>query len=129
MYRAILANLIPTSFFTKYFLNYISASASQWPEWGVKAFAIPYQSYKFNFDRVPIITDHELSQLPANTLILIGKDEVLCDPNTVAARIRSTAPSIIVDILSGAKHTLSSDQPDLVNEKLLSFFGFSRDKC
>jgi len=121
MYRAILASVLPTSFFAKKFLNYISAGASQWPAWGVDAFVTQYQSYKFNFDQVPLISDHELSQLPSKTLILMGQDEVLCNPTTVASRIHSVAPSITVDIIPRAKHTISSDQPEFVNEKLLKF--------
>ncbi len=121
MFHAILANLLPMSFFAKNFLNYISASAGRWPSWGVEAFVISYQSYKFNFDAIPTISDYELSQLPYKTLILMGKDDVIYDPITAAARISSAAPSIIVEILSEAKHTITADQPNLVNEKLLNF--------
>jgi len=107
----------------KIFLKYISANASLWPEWGFKAFVNQYQAYKFNLDPAPIISDQELSRLPTNTLILIGQDEVLCNPIKIKSRIHSAAPSIVVDIISGAKHTISSDQPKLVNDKLLNFFG------
>lgn len=121
MFRAILANVLPISFFAKNFFNYISASASQLPEWGVKAFLVQYQSYKFNLDRAPILSDQALLHLPPKTLILLGEDEVLCDPVVAASRIRSIAPSITLNIIPGAKHTISSDQPELVNQKLLNF--------
>lgn len=121
MFRAILANIIPISFFAKNFLKYISASALQWPDWAVQGFVIQYQSYKFNFDRIPIISDNELSKLPPKTLILMGQDETLYDATDVASRIHKVAPSITVEILSGAKHTIATDQPDLVNERLLKF--------
>ncbi len=119
--RAIFANLLPISFIAKNFLTYISASAAQWPEWAVEGFIIQYQSYKFNFDAIQFISDNDLSKLPSKTLILIGQDEVLFDPLAVVSRINSMAPSIIVDIIPGAKHTISTDQPDLVNERLLKF--------
>lgn len=121
MYRAILANVLPTAYFAKKFIKYISASGLQWPEWAVNAFIIQYQAYKFNTDPAPVISDHELSQLPSNTLILLGQDEVLCDSAKVASRIRAAAPSINVEVIPGAKHTVSTDQPDLVNEKLISY--------
>lgn len=121
MVRAILANIIPISFFAKKFLNCISASASQWPDWAVQGFVIQYQSYKFNFDRITIISDHELSQLPPKTLILIGQDETLYDVTAVASRIRRAAPFITVEIVPEAKHTIATDQPDFVNERLLGF--------
>ncbi len=121
MFSAILANVLPIYSFGKKFLNTISATALRWPDWAVKGFIAQYQSYKFNFDKISIISDDELSQLPAKTLVLMGKDEVLYDPISVVSRIHSVAPSIIVEILPGAKHTISTDQPDLVNEKLLNF--------
>jgi pimeloyl-ACP methyl ester carboxylesterase len=121
MLRAILANLIPISFFAKNFLNCISASALQWPDWAVQGFIIQYQSYKFNFDRIPVISDQELSLLPSKTLILIGQDEILYDPIAVKSRINSVASSITIDLIPGAKHTISTDQSALVNERLLAF--------
>lgn len=118
MFRAILANVLPIPFMAKNFLTYISASASQWPKWAVEGFITQYQAYKFNFDKIQIISDDELSKLPFKTLVLIGEDEILCDQRALVARINALAPSIIVDIIPAAKHTISTDQPDLVNERL-----------
>jgi len=116
MYRAVLANLFPKMFAMK-FLNYISASAVQWPEWGVKAFIVPYHAYKFNFDKVPLMHEYDLSKLPEKTLILLGKQEVLCNPAEVVLNMNS----INVDIIPGAKHTINADQPAIVNARLLDF--------
>ncbi len=68
-----------------------------------------------------MISDHELEKLPSKTLILMGKDETLYDAIDTVSRIQKVAPSITVEILPEAKHTIATDQPDLVNEKLLKF--------
>ena len=84
-------------------------------------FIIQVQAYKPNIDKIPIITDHDLGQLPKKTLILLGQDEVIYDPEAVISRIHSVAPFITIGMIPGAKHMTSLDQPDLVNNKIIQF--------
>ena len=121
LFRAILANIFPTAYLAKNFLNYISSNAKNFSQSAIDAFVIQVQSYKPNLDAIPIISDHELSQLSNKTLILIGKDEVLYNPEDVAKRIHAISPSIKMSIIPGAKHMLPIDRPDLVNEQLIQF--------
>lgn len=123
LFCAILANIFPTTYFTKKFLSYISSSAKNFPPSAVDAFVIQVQSYRPNLDAIPIISDHELSQLSVKTLVLIGDDEVLYNPLDVAERIHAISSSIEVDIIPGAKHTISVDRPDLFSERLIQFIG------
>lgn len=121
LFHAILANALPTTLFAKKFLKYISSCGSQLPESVIQAFAIQVQAYKPNMDKIPIISDHDLAQLPQKTLVLLGQDEVLYDPKMVASRILAVAPFITIAMIPGAKHMIFLDQPDLVNNKIIQF--------
>lgn len=127
LFRAMLANMMPTTLFARRFLEYISSCGSRFPESAIQAFVIQVQAYKPNMNKIPIISDHDLAQLPHKTLVLLGQDEVLYDPDAVVSRIRSVAPFITITSIPGAKHMTSVDQPDLVNDKIIQFL-FPR-KC
>lgn len=121
LFHAILANMLPT-LFARRFLKYISLAGSTFPEWAMQAFTVQIQSYKPNMNKIPVISDQNLSLFPENTLVLIGRDEVLYDSlDEVIARIHSVAPHLEVILLPDARHTVSVDQPDLVNEKIIGF--------
>ena len=63
---------------------------------------------------------HQSMEVHEN-LILMGQDETLYDTTDVFSRIHKVAPSITVEIIPRAKHTIAIDQQDLVNERLLQF--------
>jgi len=121
LFRAMLANVLPTTLFARSFLNYISTAGSRFPESAIQAFVSQVQAYKPNMDKIPIISNHDLTCLPQKTLVLLGQDEVLYEPKTVVSRVSSIAPFITVAMIPGAKHMTSVDQPDLVNEKIIQF--------
>ena len=121
IFRFILANMLPTPLFARNFLQYMSSAGSEFPEQAIQAFIIQLQAYKLNTNKIPIISDHDLAHLPSRTLLLLGEEEVLYDSEKVAARIRFVAPFITIAIISGAKHLIPVDQPDLVNEKIIQF--------
>ena len=121
LFRAILASIFPTNFFARKFLKYISARGDKFSKEEIQAFVIQVQAYKPNMNKIPIISDHDLDQLPQKTLVLLGQDEVLYDLEAVVSRIHSTAPFITISIIPGAKHMISVDQPDLVNDKIIQF--------
>lgn len=120
VFRFILANMLPTTF-ARNFLQYMSARGSEFPEQAIHYFIIQMQAYKLNTNKIPIISDQDLARLPSRTLLLLGENEVIYDLKKVASRIRSLAPFITIAIISGAKHMVSVDQPDLVNEKIIRF--------
>ncbi|MBA3536067.1 MAG: alpha/beta hydrolase [Tatlockia sp.] len=121
IFRGLFANLLPTTLFARKFLNYISSRGSEFPEHSVQAFVIQVQAYKLNTMKLPIISDYDLARLPSRTLLLLGEDEVLYDAEKVASRVRSIAPFVTIAIIAKAKHMVSVDQPDLVNERIIQF--------
>ena len=121
IFRFLLANVLPTTLFARNFLKYMSSRGAEFPEQSVQAFVIQVQSYKLNTMKIPIISDYDLAHLPSRTLLLLGEDEVLYDAEKVASRIRSVAPFVTIAIIAKAKHMVSIDQSDLVNEKIIQF--------
>jgi len=121
IFRGLFANVLPTTLFARNFLKYISSKGKEFPEQFIQAFVTQVKSYKLNTMRIPIISNDELVNLPARTLLFLGEDEVLYDAKRVAARVKSVAPHITVRTISAAKHMVSIDQSDLVNEKIISF--------
>jgi pimeloyl-ACP methyl ester carboxylesterase len=119
--RGLLANVFPTTFFARKFLKYISRRGTQFPEQSIQAFITQVQSYKLNTTKIPIISDYDLAHLPLRTLLLLGKDKVLYDAEKVISRVRAVASFVTIAILAEAKHMVSVDQPDLVNEKIIQF--------
>jgi pimeloyl-ACP methyl ester carboxylesterase len=121
LFRAMLANRLPTTLYVKRFLNYISSQGAHFPKWAIEALVIQFKAYKPHLNKFPMISNSELSKFPAKTLILLGQGEVLYNSKDVALRIREVAPNITVIILPDAKHTVSVDQPTVVNEKIIHF--------
>lgn len=119
IFRGILANILPITLFARRFLGYISSR--QFPEKSVQAFVTQVQAYKLNTTQIPIISDYDLAQLPLRTLLIIGENEVLYDAKKVVSRVRSIVPFVTIDIIAKAKHMVSVDQPDLINEKIIQF--------
>lgn len=69
----------------------------------------------------PVYTDEELRQVKAPTLLLIGEHEIIYDPRAALKRAAHLIPTIQTDLIPGAGHALTLDQPELVNARLLKF--------
>ncbi len=58
-------------------------------------------------------------------LLLLGEKEVLYDARSAVNRARQLIPHIQAEIIPNAGHMLNTDQPKMVNEKILNFIGES----
>ena len=121
MFRGLFANLLPTTLFARKFLKYISSGGAKFSEQSIQAFVIQLKAYKLNTTKIPIICDYDLARLPSRTLLLLGENEVMYNAKKVATRVRSVAPFVTIATIANAKHMVSIDQPDLVNEKIIQF--------
>lgn len=120
--RAILATLVPTEPRVRAFFRYLSSPQGEpIPEAAMADFVLRWQSQSKTPPRVPIISDEELSRLPAETLLLLGKDEALFDPEKAAERVRTAAPRVKVLLIEHAGHVLTVDQPEASLGKVLEF--------
>ncbi len=127
IFRAALATVLPGEGRVRKFYRYISSpQAPVPPEWALRDFVIRWQCQRHSPPPPPLMTEEELRQLPKDTLMLLGNDEVLYGVSNVLPRIRACAPHIVVEFLARAGHTISVDRADEVSARLLKFFGSSR---
>lgn len=68
-----------------------------------------------------VFKDQELSQLPMPVLLLVGDQEMICDPRASVERARWLIPNVEAELVPGAGHGPSMEQADRVNARLLDF--------
>jgi pimeloyl-ACP methyl ester carboxylesterase len=66
-------------------------------------------------------TDDELRQIKTPALLLIGEKEVIHSARKAIDRAKQLMPDIQAEMIPEASHILSMDQPEIVNERILSF--------
>jgi pimeloyl-ACP methyl ester carboxylesterase len=62
------------------------------------------------------------AKLTTRTQMLFGRDDVVIDPEMIAADHSKYATDFAVEIVEGAGHFIIDEQPELVTAKLLEFF-------
>ena len=67
------------------------------------------------------LDDDGLRRISAPTLLLLGADTRLYDPERVATRARALLPDVRVEITPGAAHGLPLQHPDDVTARILTF--------
>jgi pimeloyl-ACP methyl ester carboxylesterase len=65
------------------------------------------------------LTDAELRRLPACTLFLSGTHDRMSDAVAAAARLRSVAPDVRIELISGAGHDVATARAEQVDALLL----------
>lgn len=73
---------------------------------------------------VPLIdlSDDELQRITAQTLLLVGEHDSIYPAQQMVDRARQCIPNLYAaEIVPNAGHSLSTDQPDYLNEKVLAF--------
>ena len=84
---------------------------------GMKAFNLRYQ-----IRALPtVFTDGELMQIKADTLLLIGGEEVIYKPEAAVKRSKQLIQNIETEILPNASHGLPMEQAKIVNNRILHF--------
>ncbi len=66
-------------------------------------------------------TDDQLRQVCSPTLVLLGEREVIYNPKTALKRALRLIPRVEGEIIPGAGHAVSIDQPEVVNRRILDF--------
>jgi pimeloyl-ACP methyl ester carboxylesterase len=69
----------------------------------------------------PVFEDQEFSHISAPTLLLIGDHEIMYEPRKAVQRARQLIPNLQAELVAGAGHMLNSDQPEIVNKRILQF--------
>lgn len=69
----------------------------------------------------PVYTDEQLAAISHPSLLLVGDRDVIYDPVSVLKRAEHTMPNVQVDLIPGGGHTLSTDEPEAVTNRIVSF--------
>jgi pimeloyl-ACP methyl ester carboxylesterase len=73
--------------------------------------------------RATPFTDAQLRGCSVPTLLIVGEQSVIYDPRKAAQRAARFMPHVSTEIIADASHGLNYEQADLVNSRLISFFG------
>ncbi len=77
--------------------------------------------YRFRFPPGPV-SDAELAAVTAPTLLLMGEHDQFFPVDAVIERARRLMPHVVAEVVPGASHNLSIENPSLVNARLRAFF-------
>ena len=69
----------------------------------------------------PVFTDEELSHVIAPTLLLIGDHEIMYKPQKALDNAARLIPNLQTELVPNANHMLNSDQPELIDARVLQF--------
>jgi pimeloyl-ACP methyl ester carboxylesterase len=88
----------------------------------VRQFAIGFKQWKMEGGTSPtVFTDDELRAIRTPTLLMMGEDEVIYSPTRAIERARRLISNLQVEVIPRAGHSISLEQPEIVNEHLLKF--------
>jgi pimeloyl-ACP methyl ester carboxylesterase len=68
-----------------------------------------------------VLTDDELRQIRVPTLLVIGQQEPLYDPNAAVERATRLMPNLRTELIPDAGHLLPMEQPELANKCILEY--------
>ncbi len=66
-------------------------------------------------------TDDELRTMKNPILLLLGQEEVICNPAAAAERARRLVPNLRAELIPDANHDLTTSRAKIVDEKILEF--------
>jgi pimeloyl-ACP methyl ester carboxylesterase len=69
----------------------------------------------------PAFVPAEFEQLKVPVLLLVGAGEIMYQPQAALSRARQLIPQVQAELVAGAGHLLTSDQPEAVTGRLLQF--------
>lgn len=122
--RGIPAALLPTRRLIASFMRWMTAEGFVVDELFVEQFVLGLRHFRPQIRVLPsVYTDDELRRIGARTLLLIGEDEVIYDPQAATDRARHLVPHIEAELVPNASHGLPMERPELVNERVLRFLG------
>jgi pimeloyl-ACP methyl ester carboxylesterase len=87
----------------------------------VDLLAISLSQYRFQQHPVypDVFSDEDLRSVSAQTLVMFGDKEIICDPILALDRAESLIPSVQVELVQNAGHVLNLEQPELIDQRIL----------
>jgi pimeloyl-ACP methyl ester carboxylesterase len=71
--------------------------------------------------RATVFSDEDLHHLQTPTLLLIGENSVIYNPERVYHRAKQLIPDIKAEIISNTGHSLLAEKSEIVNSRILQF--------
>ncbi len=113
--------LLPSRFTVSRFINGVSTKGYSTEDPVHEQMIIGMMNMrKVSFMR-PVFTDAELKRTGAPTLLLIGDHEKMYDPHKALDCATRLIPNLKTVLIPNASHILNSDQPELINARILNF--------
>ena len=104
------------------FMRWMSVEGFVANELFVEQFVMGMKHFRSAIKIFPtVFTDDELRQIKTHTLLLIGDQEVIYNPELAVNRAKRLIPNVEAEIIPDASHALSMEQPALVDERILRF--------
>jgi pimeloyl-ACP methyl ester carboxylesterase len=122
--RGIPAMLFPHRSFITGFMKWMTVEGYVVNELFVEQFVLGMKNFRlYPYIRVipTTFTDDELRQIKTDTLLLIGEEEVIYNPELAVNRGRQLIQTIEAEVIPNASHGLPLEQPVSVNERILGF--------
>jgi pimeloyl-ACP methyl ester carboxylesterase len=124
MLRGALAMTFPRASVVRSLFRYLAAQeAPVMPEWAMDDVIMRFQLARPSSVRIPVVHDAELAALRVPTLLLLGRNDPIYDGTRAAARVRSVAPRIRIEVIGDGGHLFVSRRPGETSKALLDFFG------
>ncbi len=106
------------------FMKWMTAEGFMVNELFIEQFVLGMKNFRHRpYIRVlpTTFTDDELRQIKAETLLLIGEEEVIYNPKAAVNRAKQLIQNISAELIPNASHGLPMEQADPVNERILGF--------
>jgi pimeloyl-ACP methyl ester carboxylesterase len=128
--RGIPAILFPRRSFITSFMKWMTVEGFVVNELFVGQFVLGMKNFRpFPQIRVfpTVFSDDELRQIKVHTLLLVGAEEVVYDPEAAVNRAQQLMRNIETEVIPNASHGLPMEQPELVNERILGFLNQGKE--
>ena len=90
---------------------------------GLKHFRVPVETLRV----LPVMfSDDQLRAMRVPTLLLVGEQEVICDPATALDRARRLFPDVRGELVPRSSHDMCSSQHRIVDARVLDFLKMNR---
>lgn len=121
--QAFSANIFPFKFRVNGLIKFLSAKGFQGLNNAFEEqLKLAIRHGKPNLGVMPIsFSDEELKSMKTPALLMIGDQEVIYKEPDVLRRAGQLWPDIKTELVQNAGHTVSTEQPDFVNQRILKF--------
>jgi pimeloyl-ACP methyl ester carboxylesterase len=90
---------------------------------GLKHFRVPLETLRV----MPVMfPEEQLRAMRVPTLLLVGEQEVICDPGTAMDRARRLFPDVQAELVPRSSHDMCSSQHRIVDARVLDFLSDNR---